>query len=345
MLLSWNRVEEIVPFVYRYQAYGLRVESDRALPGLIPCDDEQVDVTITFVGDCVALGGDTSGQLVYPKTSSDQSILRVWRTANGGLRLTASYRGEYCTFVVEPGGAQVRVAWSPVTPVQDVLLYLLGPVLGSVLRMRGATCLHGSAVAYQGQAAVLIGPKGAGKSTTAAALLERGCKMLTDDIAVIREADGQFYVEPGYPGMRLRDTSAAHLYGTADALPGLWSDAPDRALVQRRYLDLQERSEQFSAQALPLAAVYVLEGRGPAETPPRVHALPCAPGLLMLAANTYVDYAHTEASRVQEWRGLERLLRAVPARRVIRPDGLGSLDGICEALLGDLRALNPVGAE
>ena len=261
----------------------------------------------------------------------------MWQTAGGGLRATAAHRGEYCTFVVAPGGAQVDVAWSSVTPLQDVMLYLLGPVLGIVLRLRGAICLHGSAVSYRGRAAVLVGPKGAGKSTTAAALMARGCTVLTDDVAVIERADGRFYVQPGYPGMRLRAAPAAHLYGAEAALPGLWSEAPDREHVQRRYLDLSDRNGRFSTRALPLAAVYVLDGRRAAGTHPRIDPLPRMQGLLTLAANAYVDYALTEAARAHEWRSLEQMLREAPARRLVRSEGLDTLDAICDVLLDDLR--------
>ena len=56
--------EEIVPFPYRYRAYGLCIQADRALSALTPCEDAPADVTVTFLGDRASLGSDTSGVLV-----------------------------------------------------------------------------------------------------------------------------------------------------------------------------------------------------------------------------------------------------------------------------------------
>ena len=326
---------------FRYTAYGLRIGADRPLPALLPDESGPPDVRIAFVGDHASMGRDTSGTLIYPAAHTDRTVLRAWRTEDGGLRLTAAYRDEYCTFSVGPAGADVRVAWSACTPLQDVLLYLLGPVLGAVLRQRGVICLHGSVVSWEGQAAVLLGSKGAGKSTTATALLEHGCAMLADDVAVITEVDGAFWVQPGYPGVRLRPDPAAHLFGSESALPGLWSDAPDREHVQRRYLDLRTDAGRFSPQPVPFGAVYLLGRRGPTGGIPQVQSLPRMESLLALAANAYVPYALTEPGRVREWQGLERVLKAVPARYLARAEGLDTLPETCAALLEDLHRLRP----
>src|SRR5690349_20774404 len=47
-------------------------------------------------------------------------------------------------FVVDREGAGVWMRWPPPWTLDDVATYLLGPVLGFVLRLRGTTCLHAS---------------------------------------------------------------------------------------------------------------------------------------------------------------------------------------------------------
>lgn len=320
---------------YSYRAYGLTITSDRAMPMLAPCEGERADVSVTFVGDRPELKEDTSGTLVYPRPSSASSILNVWRTADGGFRLTARFRDEYCTFVVDPEGKEVLVAWAEKTPLQDVLLYLVGPVLGVVLRLRGNVCLHGSALACEGYSFVLIGSKGAGKSTMAAALIERGCSMLTDDVAVLTEAGGRFLVQPGYPGVRLRPQAAATLFQDEEELPALWSDADERHRVQRRFLNLQSNGARFCPDAQPVAAVYLLGSREPSCPAPRLQELPLMQGLLALAANTYVDYALTTAERAAEWKTLHRFVKSAPVKAFERPEGLDSLKAVCDVLLDD----------
>jgi hypothetical protein len=330
--------DQLVPVSYHYMAYGLTIRSDRALPMLVPTDGSDVDLCITFAGDDASFRADDSGELVHPRIVSDTTLFKVWRTRDGGLRLRVSYREEYCAFVVNATGTDVSVYWSARTPLQDVLLYLVGPVLGSVLRLRGALCLHGSVLTSAGGAFVLIGPKRSGKSTTAAALAASGCNVLADDVAVIALRDGTYMVESGYSGMRLRPSSAAHLFGDDHELPDLWSSQHDREYVQRSYVDLSEREGSFSTAPHPLTALYVLGPRLDVQTT-QVHEVPRTKALLALASNAYVDYALTDSARLREWKTLEHMLRTVPVRGLVRPNGLDRLDEICNVILEDHDAL------
>ena len=69
---------------------------------------------------------------------------------------------------------RVWAVWPAASSLEDVATYLLGPVLGLLLRLRGVPCLHASAVAFGDSAVAFAGSEGAGKSTTAAALASRG---------------------------------------------------------------------------------------------------------------------------------------------------------------------------
>ncbi len=78
---------------------------------------------------------------------------------------------------------------------QIIGLYLTIIILPFLLRRNPVITLHGSAAVYPGSAqptlplepsaAIFIGTKGAGKSTTAAVLAHRGWKMLCDDIVPV----------------------------------------------------------------------------------------------------------------------------------------------------------------
>lgn len=56
--------------------------------------------------------------------------------------------------------------------------------------------LHAAAVERDGRAVILSGPAGAGKSTLCAALIARGFRFLTDEIALVRLNDGQLEPHP-----------------------------------------------------------------------------------------------------------------------------------------------------
>ena len=89
----------------------------------------------------------------------------------------------------------------------------LGLVISLVLERQGILCLHASAVSVAGRAAIFLGDKGAGKSTTNGALLARGHLALTDDlVAVESRAPGTApLVRPGFSTMKLWPDSLAAL--------------------------------------------------------------------------------------------------------------------------------------
>src|SRR5581483_3675959 len=63
--------------------------------------------------------------------------------------------------------------------------------LWRLLRIESTTIFfHASAIAFGDGATIFIGPKGAGKSTTALSLAARGHNLLSDEIAGYRPADG-----------------------------------------------------------------------------------------------------------------------------------------------------------
>ena len=58
--------------------------------------------------------------------------------------------------------------------MERVTAVVVGSVMGCALRLQGIPCLHSSVIAVDNRAIAIIGAKGAGKSTTAAALAQRG---------------------------------------------------------------------------------------------------------------------------------------------------------------------------
>ena len=132
-------------------------------------------------------------------------------------------------------------------------VYLLGPVLAFVLRLRGVVTTHASSVSVDGKAVAFIGPQGAGKSTTAAALLARGCNVLTDDVVPI--------CDKRQPAAG----SARHFHkcisGRVDKADGRQDYLPPLCPSwDKRFLDLLA-ADGFQAAPVPLAALYLLAPR------------------------------------------------------------------------------------
>ena len=311
-----------------YSAFGLSLAADWPIPGLIPQSVPLAPDIRVSLHHSPAFSDHTAVEELY-YVSEDAELggpaLRVWRTVDG-----ACFRLRYADgsqFLVAGTGNDVRVISPDGSTLEDAATYLLGPVLGFAMRLRGVTCLHASVVAVGGAAIAIAGPPGAGKSTAAAYFSAMGHAVLADDIAALAEHDGTVHVRPAYPQLRLWPDSVAMLYGAADALPPLTPTWDKRALVLSRPGAFQQRS-------LPLCAVYVL-GERPDYPEPAIQDVSGAERLHVLLANTYVGYLLDRTMRHQEFESLARLASSVPVRRLTRPGSSSTAAAICERILED----------
>ena len=78
-------------------------------------------------------------------------------------------------------------------------------VAGMLMAANGCLPLHGSAVSVDGEATIVCGRSGAGKSTTIARMIERGALLISDDLTVLHPdpAGGQPVVFAGRRSIRL----------------------------------------------------------------------------------------------------------------------------------------------
>jgi hypothetical protein len=159
-----------------------------------------------------------------------------------------------------------------------------------------------------------------------------GCPILTDDIVALAERNGIIYVEPGFPQLRLWPESVRLLYETADALPRLTPTWDKRAL------DLSRSGFCFQEEALPLAAIYLLDSRADVREP-FVEELFGRNTLLTLLANAYVGYLLDADMRRHEFESLANLARHVPIRRAVSPSDPALIPSLCSSIVADYRAL------
>ncbi len=312
-----------------YSVCGLHVRSDRHIPDLLPADSRGADVEIAFREHPEAQGFAQRRRLRY---SSDQlapngePTVRLWEIASQALLYQLVY-GDGTKFVIDEAGSKVWASWATESTFEDTLTYLLGPVLGFVLRLRGITCLHASAVAIDGAAIALAGPAGAGKSTAAAQFAGMGYPVLSDDIATLVPAGTSFLVQPSPARLRLWPASVEHFYGHPDALPRL------TASWEKRYLDLRAGNWRLQSSPLPLAAVYVLSN--PQSQAAEIEEIPRAEAMMQLLANVYVNYLLDDSFRGRDFVRLAKVVNTVPVRRVNQRHNFAALDQICRSIATD----------
>lgn len=91
---------------------------------------------------------------------------------------------------------------------------ILGRVLPLALHLSGVLCLHASAVAVGGEGIAFLAPKFHGKSSLAAALVEAGGTLITDDVLAIQPDTARYLA--GVPALKLWPDSADVLQERSD---------------------------------------------------------------------------------------------------------------------------------
>jgi hypothetical protein len=256
--------------------------------------------------------------------------LKIWELSEGSFYHVVTAEGVEA--VMDRSGSRLWVTWPDTLTLDDMAAYLLSPLFGILLRLRGVTCLHGSAIAVDDHAIAFVGPEGAGKSTTAAAFAESGLPVLSDDIVAILDQKNSFTVQPAYPRVRLWPQSVELLYGAPDALP-LISPTWDK-----RYLDLNKNGCRFQEKPLPLACIYVLNERISDLSSPSFQALSARDGMMDLVANIYAVNLPGRIMRAREFEFIGRILDTIPLRQVT-PCALSPVPELCDAIIEDFKKL------
>jgi len=179
---------------FQYEAFGLRIESELLLPELGTSDFSEPDLEIVFGSNPVALPDPKDTGVVF-QASGNEFLFR--------LETVGSF------YVTE--GKRISVERLNNSTDDEIRLFLLGSAMGALLHQRGALPLHGSTVVKNDRALIVSGRSGAGKSSLAAKLLDRGYRLLADDISVIRWVEGNPVVIPGIPHLKLWEDVLLHL--------------------------------------------------------------------------------------------------------------------------------------
>jgi len=322
---------------FHYIVYGLRIAADASIPGLIksPASAEP-DLKIwlksepPWLAECLAMR-ETLWYVSPEQEEGGKPALTVTKLAAG-----AYFRFVYAdgsTFILDGSTTRLWATWPDSSSLQDTAVFLLGPVLGFVLRSRGIICLHASAVAIGREAIVLVGTGGSGKSTTAAAFALQGYPVLSDDVAPMQSHADAYFVRPGYPRLCLWPESVNLLYGGREALPRITPN------WEKCYLPLDDNGHQFQHEPLPLGAIYLLGERTAGTEVPRIQPVAASGGLVSLVQNTYMNYLLDKQQRAQEFEFLGRLLSQVPVRWVTPHVDPTRLTKLCEVIVSDFEAL------
>lgn len=298
--------------LHHYFAHGLHIASELVCPELVarPGNGCIPQVTIHF--------GQTPATLENP---TKQSVLYQAKPGQFLLNLDQIAR-----FWVQEG-QQIIVEPAPGSHEDTIRLFLLGSALGALLHQRGQVILHGSAVETERGAVVFTGPSGVGKSTLAAALQQRGYRVLADDVCSLMydETTQTAQVHPGLAHLKLWADAAKQLDLTAVATRRV------RPELEKYALPLPNTVDQTPVR---LHAVYSLESSNLNEW--QIEPLPQLKKMEALVANTYRQrFLFGLGTRQQHFQQLTHIVSQVRICRVKRPAAVFCVAELIERLTAD----------
>jgi hypothetical protein len=314
-----------------YRSYGLILESDlpvtglRALPSDAPGPPSDISLYFADIPEWAARALLLPVAAVRERPSNTLPGDGVFTVSEfPDRRFFQLTYSDGTRFLMDHAATRIWGEPGPGLSFDDLCIYLLGPVMGFVLRQRGTVTLHASSLAVHGRALALVGEAGAGKSTTAAALALRGWAVLGEDVCALAESPSGYQVLPAYPRVGLWPDSVDFLFSSREALPLMvpgW---------EKRFLSLDGSSAQFASSPAPLAAIFLLAERSAEERAPHIESISPREALLQLVQNTYMNWYLDRHQRAEEFEVLSRLVSSIECRRVIPSSDPARLPALAE---------------
>jgi hypothetical protein len=249
---------------HRYLAFGLRIESAWPIASLAVSGSEfegPADVEII------------EGDVPVPDELEDVDCVKI-NVDGSRYYLEIPDCGRFQII----GGRKIIAQPNPGATPEQVNLYLLGTVFGTLLHQRRILPFHCNVIELDGSAFLFCGDSGAGKSTLAAYFVDRGYRLLSDDLCALSfSGDGRLFAAPGVPRLRLWQ----------DTLDMLGRSSAGLKLVPW-YEDKFEvpLTGQNFGEPLPVAGLYHLR-LAESGRPPGIHRLRGLEAANAVTANIY----------------------------------------------------------
>ncbi len=215
-----------------------------------------------------------------------------------------------------------------------VELWLLGTVLSFWLEWQQRPALHASASVVDGHAVGFMATNKGGKSSLAATLMQQGHPLLTDDILALTPGTPTL-AHPGFPQMRMWPEQAAHFVPDVDALETV------HPYIEKKRVPLVDKGIDgvFCDEARPLAVLYIPDRRDEVDEI-TIEPISQSEALLSIVRESFVARLIEAAG----WQGqrlglLSKVVKAVPVRHLIYPNGMEHLPNVAAAVEDNVRML------
>ena len=303
--------------MHEYRAYGLHVRSAVALPfdPLSPKPSSAPDLTVRLGAVPRTLPADADQMTKGP----------IWQARPGAFLIELEGVVRYLV----TGGTDILVA--PLGDAGDVASTFVSAALAPCLQQRGVATLHAAAVASQAGAVLLLGPSAVGKSSLAAALVERGHALLADDVTgVALDAGGRPLALPAFPRQKLWAQTLDKMDWRGQA------GARVRQGLEKHWVE----PERYCAEPQPVCAAVALTVGIGAEID--IEPLSCGAAFWQLTENTHRKRAlDAIGGTAGHFRTVTALARRVPMLLATRPRHPFTLEALAARVDAQLRTLQP----
>lgn len=247
MIFHYDRVELKTYFEWQMKLFE-PVEERMVFANICIWSDDSADELYSLMS-----GNDICGFSVISEDSGKKYEIFLKNNKNVGKVLFAWCEAEHKGWVnIHPDTLQ---------RFMDVS-HMLTPLLSRMCNSMNARMLHSAAIVHKGEAVLLIGLSNSGKSTLAAACLDRGMQYVSDDTILYRIDDGAVF--PICSTLHLTPGSLYRLPFLAEKVEkGMIETAPGRG--EKRHLDLSSFSDKivFGARAKMIICPVINEGAMP----------------------------------------------------------------------------------
>lgn len=306
-----------------YQLLGQTIVSDYSFQSLHDADPA------TAVTSVLAMNGDLPppGALLTAFDVAGTSITIRVSEGPSGIRYDATTIG---SFWIGPAGTAVWYRLEAGAQPCDVESILVGPVLALAMQSQGQVHLHASAVVVDGQAVAFSAPSGAGKSTLAAAWVQAGYPLLTDDVLPLL-LDGAGVVA-------LHSLPRLKLWG--DSLTALGRDESlyprNLSFMAKRQIMIGREWGTVAPDSAPLGVIYLLAPHTDAGREIEFQSIAPLDRTLRLLGSLYLGETLRGARAVRALDAVTRIASVTPVRRAVYCRTYTGLAALQRAILADL---------
>jgi hypothetical protein len=309
-----------------YCVYGLTLSSNIPLPELPLCDSgtpEQLQFILNQPAPQLPRSDWFHTWVIDGQPQASSPWLQIAPESDGFL-LRFPTRAD---FRVSSDGRLITCNPHGSTQHSSIRHLLLDQVLPLSLSLSRHCVLHAAGVVTpQGTAIAFAATSGSGKSTLAAALVQSGCRLLTDDGLLLRWDEGRIAAVPSYPGVRLWNDSTRQLFGESPAV----CEYAD--YTSKRRLELESSALLSHNAPVGLKALYIL-GNGEAAKAPEFRPLSQREAFVELIKYTFALDVKNRLHLQTGFREAEALARLPLYFRLDYPRSWDQLPAVLEAIL------------